>query len=268
MFERFTARARQVVAIAQTEAQLHGNKEIGYAHLLAACAIEGDGLAASILAERGVSAHVARATYPSADAEPGEPPTQRGFTPEAKRVLELALREALSLGHSYIGTEHILLALERAHPGLGVGVEGELRDEVLRRLLARSRGEQDVRAPRGEPTARELLEEDVRDLQRELDALHALQMELARRGFLSTVATFRVNHEARSLAPAGDKRLRTLSGWHGRLNVRYELFDRQAMDVLTGLAADHGCALEWSAKHGATFRPKDDLLDQVAVVAT
>ena len=111
MFERFTDKARRTVVLAQEEATLLEHDHIGTEHILLGLLRESGGAAASVLTSLGVSLDAARASVENAD---GRGPGAAGhipFTPEAKRTLELALREALQLGHDYIGTGHILLGL-------------------------------------------------------------------------------------------------------------------------------------------------------------
>ncbi len=142
MFERFTDRARRVVVLAQQEARLLGHNYIGTEHILLGLLAEGEGVAARVLEQLGISADAVRAKVESiigegAGADPGHIP----FTPRAKKVLELSLREALQLGHNYIGTEHILLGLIREGQGVAaqvlVSLGAELqavRDAVIRML--------------------------------------------------------------------------------------------------------------------------------------
>jgi len=123
MFERFTERARQVVVLAQEEARALHHNYIGTEHILLGLLREGEGLAARVLLSLGVSleqvrAQVARPLSPSDEVTTGQIP----FTPRAKKVLELALREALALGHNYIGTAHVLLGLVREDEGVAVRV--------------------------------------------------------------------------------------------------------------------------------------------------
>lgn len=258
MFERFTERARRVVVVAQEQARAAGNAEIGEAHILAALIVEEEGLAARVLEDLNVSIDAVRLTFPeqTTDTMPAAVVGQIPVAPAAKKVLDLALREALSLGHNYVGTEHILLGLARN--GFFENREGfpdaeAVRTVVLRMLMGGKR------PPDPEnPTATEMLVEDRRELDEKLGRLSLLQMELATRGFFSSVTTFRVNsHDYdRRVAPEGARSLHSLSGWNARCNVVYDRFDRPAMDVLTGLAADHGCFIEWSMKHGVTFYPR------------
>ena len=123
MFERFTERARQVVVLAQEEARTLKHNYIGTEHILLGLLREEEGLAARVLesleitVER-VRAQVVRIVGSGEEVTSGQIP----FTPRAKKVLELALREALSLGHNYIGTEHILLGLLREGDGVAAQV--------------------------------------------------------------------------------------------------------------------------------------------------
>src|SRR2546422_2815752 len=109
MFERFTERARQVVVLAQEEARTLKHNYIGTEHLLLGLLREEEGLAARVLESLGITLEAVRSQVARIVGQ-GETVTsgQISFTPRAKNVLELALREAKSLGHKYIGTEHIL----------------------------------------------------------------------------------------------------------------------------------------------------------------
>jgi ATP-dependent Clp protease ATP-binding subunit ClpA len=124
MFERFTDRARRVVVLAQEEARLLNHNWIGTEHLLLGMISEGEGVAAKVLTKLGISLEAVRAKVESIIGEGGkEPPSGHiPFTPRSKKVLELSLREALQLGHNYIGTEHILLGLIREGEGLAAQV--------------------------------------------------------------------------------------------------------------------------------------------------
>ena len=124
MFERFTDRARRVVVLAQEEARLLKHNYIGTEHLLLGLLAEGEGVAARALAALNVTPDAARAEVKSMVTEGTEAP-QAGyipFTPRAKKALELSLRNALGLGHSFIGTEHILLGLVQEGTEAGTGV--------------------------------------------------------------------------------------------------------------------------------------------------
>jgi ATP-dependent Clp protease ATP-binding subunit ClpC len=142
MFERFTERARQVVVLAQEEARALKHNYIGTEHLLLGLLREEEGVAARVLESLDVSVEEVRAAVVRiVGSGEEEPQGQIPFTPRAKKVLEHALREALSLGHNYIGTEHILLGLVREDEGvaarilLDLDAEPEkIRNEVMRLL--------------------------------------------------------------------------------------------------------------------------------------
>ena len=142
MFERFTERARQVVVLAQDEARALKHNYIGTEHLLLGLLREEEGLAARVLESLDITVEEVRAQVARIVGQGDEVTTgQIPFTPRAKKVLELALREALSLGHNYIGTEHILLGLVRENEGVAARIlldfdaDAETtRDEVLRML--------------------------------------------------------------------------------------------------------------------------------------
>jgi ATP-dependent Clp protease ATP-binding subunit ClpA len=123
LFERFTERARQVVVLAQDEARALKHNYIGTEHILLGLLREEEGLAARVLESLDITVEEVRAQVARIVGQGDEVTTgQIPFTPRAKKVLELALREALSLGHNYIGTEHILLGLVRASDGVGARV--------------------------------------------------------------------------------------------------------------------------------------------------
>jgi ATP-dependent Clp protease ATP-binding subunit ClpA len=119
-FERFTPRAREAVVASQTEAAQAGSEQIGTEHILLGLLTEPEALAAKAIVAQGVSLDKVRETV-TASFEPGEPrPLPLPYDAEARKALELTFREALRLGHNYIGTEHILLALLELDEGDGV----------------------------------------------------------------------------------------------------------------------------------------------------
>ena len=124
MFERFTERARQVVVLAQDEARTLKHNYIGTEHILLGLLREEEGLAARVLDSLDITVEEVRAQVARIIGQGDEVDRceQIPFTPRAKKVLELALREALSLGHNYIGTEHILLGLVRENEGVGARI--------------------------------------------------------------------------------------------------------------------------------------------------
>lgn len=133
MFERFTDRARRVVVLAQEEARTLNHNHIGTEHFLLGLLHEGEGVAAKALTALGVDFDDARKRV--VERIGVGPQITHGhipFTPRGKKVMELALREALQLGHNYIGTEHILLALIREGDGVGAQIMTEMGAELNR----------------------------------------------------------------------------------------------------------------------------------------
>ena len=123
VFERFTDRARRVVVLAQDEARMLNHDYIGTEHLLLGLIGEGEGVAARALESLGISLDALRQQVEQVIGRGQQAPSGHiPFTPRAKKVMELALREANDLGHSYIGTEHILLGLIREGDGVAAGV--------------------------------------------------------------------------------------------------------------------------------------------------
>ena len=157
MFERCTERARQVVVLAQDEARALKHNYIGTEHILLGLLREEEGLAARVLDSlditvEDVRANVARIVGQGEEVTTGQIP----FTPRAKKVLELALREALSLGHNYIGTEHILLGLVRENEGVAARIlldfdadAEKIRNEIIRMLSGPGRRSQSGGAAAG-----------------------------------------------------------------------------------------------------------------------
>ncbi|MGH3109448.1 MAG: Clp protease N-terminal domain-containing protein, partial [Gaiellaceae bacterium] len=146
MFERFTERARQVVVLAQDEARALKHNYIGTEHILLGLLREEEGLAARVLESLDITVEEVRAQVARIVGQGDEVTTgQIPFTPRAKKVLELALREALSLGHNYIGTEHILLGLLREEEGLAARVleSLDITVEEVRAQVARIVGQGD-----------------------------------------------------------------------------------------------------------------------------
>ena len=133
MFERFTDRARRVVVLAQEEARLLSHSYIGTEHILLGLIHEGEGVAAKALESLGISLEAVRNQVEEIIGQGGTSPSGHiPFTPRAKKVLELSLREALQLGHNYIGTEHILLGLIREGEGVAAQVLVKLGADLSR----------------------------------------------------------------------------------------------------------------------------------------
>ena len=153
MFERFTDRARRVVVLAQDEARGLKHNYIGTEHLLLSLISEGEGVAAKALETMGIKGEAVRASVIEIIGE-GEKPVEGHipFTPRAKRVFELSLREALQLGHNYIGTEHLLLGLLKEGEGVAAQVltkQGadlaQVRQTVIQMLSGYQRGDDEGR---------------------------------------------------------------------------------------------------------------------------
>ena len=162
MFERFTDRARRVVVLAQEEARLLNHNYIGTEHILLGLIHEGEGVAAKSLESLGISLEAVRAQVEEIIGQGGNSPSGHiPFTPRAKKVLELSLREALQLGHNYIGTEHILLGLIREGEGVAAQVLVKLgadlsrvRQQVIQQLSGyQGSGQTGDAAKGGQPTA-------------------------------------------------------------------------------------------------------------------
>src|SRR4051812_1673021 len=133
MFERFTDRARRVVVLAQEEARMLNHNYIGTEHILLGLIHEGEGVAAKALESLGIALEGVREQVEEIIGQGQQAPSGHiRFTPRAKKVLELSLREALQLGHNYIGTEHILLGLIREGEGVAAQVLVKLGAELNR----------------------------------------------------------------------------------------------------------------------------------------
>src|SRR5467141_432606 len=157
LFERFTDRARRVVVLAQEEARLLNHNYIGTEHILLGLIHEGEGVAAKALESLGISLEAVRNQVEEIIGQGGSSPSGHiPFTPRAKKVLELSLREALQLGHNYIGTEHILLGLIREGEGVAAQVLVKLgadlsrvRQQVIQLLSGYAGGKESASAGTG-----------------------------------------------------------------------------------------------------------------------
>ncbi|MGH9022194.1 MAG: Clp protease N-terminal domain-containing protein, partial [Acidimicrobiia bacterium] len=195
MFERFTDRARRVVVLAQEEARLLNHNYIGTEHILLGLIREGEGVAAKALESLGISLEVVRAQVEEIIGQGSSTPSGHiPFTPRAKKVLELSLREALQLGHNYIGTEHILLGLIREGEGVAAQVLVKLgadlsrvRQQVIQLLSGYSGGKEPATAAPGEaaPTGSLVLDQFGRNLaqlarEKKLDPVIGREKEIER----------------------------------------------------------------------------------------
>src|SRR5680860_1398607 len=174
MFERFTDRARRVVVLAQEEARMLSHNYIGTEHILLGLIHEGEGVAAKALESLGISLEAVRAQVEEIIGQGQQAPSGHiPFTPRAKKVLELSLREALQLGHNYIGTEHILLGLIREGEGVAAQVLHKLgadlnrvRQQVIQLLSGYQGKEQQTAgtAPEAAPSSSLVLDQFGRNL--------------------------------------------------------------------------------------------------------
>src|SRR2546430_2462328 len=194
MFERFTERARQVVVLAQDEARALKHNYIGTEHILLGLLREEEGLAARVLESLDITVEEVRAQVARIVGQGDEVTTgQIPFTPRAKKVLELALREALSLGHNYIGTEHILLGLVRENEGVAARIlldfdadAEKIRNEIIRMLSGPGRRQQGGGGAAGEKAkSSKLLDQFGRNLTKlaaegKLDPVVGRQTEIER----------------------------------------------------------------------------------------
>src|SRR5919112_1548842 len=194
MFERFTERARQVVVLAQDEARALKHNYIGTEHILLGLLREEEGLAARVLESLDITVEEVRAQVARIVGQGDEVTTgQIPFTPRAKKVLELALREALSLGHNYIGTEHILLGLVRENEGVAARIlldfdadAEKIRNEIIRMLSGPGRRQGSGSGAQGEKSkSSKLLDQFGRNLTKQategkLDPVVGRQVEIER----------------------------------------------------------------------------------------
>ena len=195
MFERFTDRARRVVVLAQEEARMLNHNYIGTEHILLGLIHEGEGVAAKAMEGMGISLEAVRAQVEEIIGQGQQAPSGHiPFTPRAKKVLELSLREALQLGHNYIGTEHILLGLIREGEGVAAQVLVKLgadlnrvRQQVIQ-LLSGYQGKEAVASngpAEGTPSTSLVLDQFGRNLTQaaregKLDPVIGREMEIER----------------------------------------------------------------------------------------
>ncbi|HEX5495941.1 MAG TPA: Clp protease N-terminal domain-containing protein, partial [Mycobacteriales bacterium] len=193
MFERFTDRARRVVVLAQEEARMLNHNYIGTEHILLGLIHEGEGVAAKALESLGISLEGVRQQVEEIIGQGQQAPSGHiPFTPRAKKVLELSLREALQLGHNYIGTEHILLGLIREGEGVAAQVLVKLgadlnrvRQQVIQLLSGYQGKEPAGTASEGTPSTSLVLDQFGRNLtqaarEQKLDPVIGREKEIER----------------------------------------------------------------------------------------
>jgi Clp amino terminal domain, pathogenicity island component/UvrB/uvrC motif len=187
VFERFTERARQVVVLAQDEARALKHNYIGTEHILLGLLREEQGLAARVLESLDVTVEDVRALVARIVGQGDEITTgQIPFTPRAKKVLELSLREAISLGHDYIGTEHILLGLVRENEGVAARIlldfdadVDKVRNEIIHMLSGTPAPPRGPYAPKSPPVAPDVATEIERVRTEKQEAIEAQEFDRA-----------------------------------------------------------------------------------------
>ena len=242
MFARFTDRARRVVQLAQEQARLLNHRYIGTEHLLLGLLAEGEGVAAQVLESLGISLEAVRARVEELIGHGQTAPTGHiPFTPRAKKTLELSLREALQLGHNYLGTEHILLGLARESEGVaaqvlaGFGADhARLRERVLR-LLTDDGEQADARTR----LVRMTVPADLHDYDEKIAQVRQQKEAAIDAGDFGTAAALR-DREKQLLA---DK-LRREREWAAGVDVQAVIAENQRVhrevERLRGLLRRHG----------------------------
>ena len=242
LFTRFTDRARRVVVLAQHEARELGHTYIGTEHLLLGLLAEGEGVAALALESLGISLEEARDRVEEiADRGQGTPSGHIRLTPRAKKVLELSLREALHLGHDYIGTEHILLGLIREDDGIPAQVlagQGASYALVRERVVALLTG----RYEQADPKTRLVRLPVPAGLADVTEQLRQVQLQ-------KTAAFEKGDHEGAAALRAREKQLRAEKlrleqEWAAGVDVRAVIAENQRvhreLDRLRDLLRQHG----------------------------
>jgi ATP-dependent Clp protease ATP-binding subunit ClpA len=209
MFERFTDRARRVVVLAQDEARMLNHNYIGTEHVLLGLLHEGDGVAAKALESLGISLEAVRQQVEEIIGQGQQAPSGHiPFTPRAKKVLELSLREALQLGHDYIGTEHILLGLIREGEGVAAQVLVRLGADLnrvrqqVKQTLHTGQGEAAEAVPLRGPVVREIWLGEIQSTLRSIaERLTAIERHL---GMMDRPAPAAASGDPSAAAPGGD----------------------------------------------------------------
>jgi hypothetical protein len=255
MFRRFTDRARRVVHLAEEEARLLRHDHVSAEHLLLGLLYEGQGVAASALTSLGLSGEDVRGQVAEVIGHGQSSPADAiPFTPQAKKVLELSLREALALGHHYIGTEHLLLGLLRDGEGVAAKVltrlgadHARVRERVQDLLAGRC-------PPAGAAEAGLLvgvqLLTDIADAAEQLSQVRQQKETAFRAGDLDTAATLR-DRERQLLADKQRLENRLTAGPDGRAIIAENQRLHRELDRLRDLLRQHGIGPEGGTARSA-----------------
>jgi prophage maintenance system killer protein len=234
---RFTDRARRAVRLAQEEALLLRHGHVGTEHLLLGLLYEGEGVAARVLEALEISLEEVRARVEEITGRGQDPPAGHVlFTPQAKKVLELSLREALALGHHYVGTEHLLLGLLEEGESTAAQVLARLGADharVRERVLAVLTGECEQAASRTEPAA------ELVDAADELTQVQQLKEAAFAAGDLDRAAALR-DRERQLLADKLRLEEELTAGVRGHILIAENQRLRGELDRLRGLLREHG----------------------------
>jgi ATP-dependent Clp protease ATP-binding subunit ClpA len=266
MFERFTERSRRVVVLAQEEARMLNHNYIGTEHILLGLIHEGAGVAAKTLESLGISLDAVRQQVLEIIGQGQQAPSGHiPFTPRAKKVLELSLREALQLGQEYIGTEHILLGLIREGDGVAAQVLAKLgldlnrvRQQVIQLATGRA-GEDvigegsplpDIAPVRPDPLDRRLaaierwvgLRPDLDDLDQEIASVRREKEAAIQRQDFEAAAALR-DQEKQLLAARAGRDKEWAEAAAGRVPLAQELARVKAeLERLQAVLREHGIA--------------------------
>jgi ATP-dependent Clp protease ATP-binding subunit ClpA len=268
MFERFTERARQVVVLGQHAALSYGHGYFGTEHVLLGLLMEAEGAAARVLNGLGITEELVRGEIEKivgrgeGKGEGDEGPVGLPFTPRARKVLELALREALSLGHNYIGTEHVLLGIVREGEAVAFrilhdhGADTEkVREATMTLLMGERKKKPDAPA---KPIPSPPLDPKKREAAVQIDAAAKLLTTLMANDYSGSVTVY---FEARP--PFMHEKV-----WPGvRVNVLWETMDSDEIATLISLGDLFGFDAEFSKQHGLTFRPRKSSLSAAIIEA-
>ena len=266
MFERFTERSRRVVVLAQEEARMLNHNYIGTEHILLGLIHEGAGVAAKALESLGISLEAVRQQVLEIIGQGQQAPSGHiPFTPRAKKVLELSLREALQLGQEYIGTEHILLGLIREGDGVAAQVLVKLgadlnrvRQQVIQLATGRA-GEEvigegsplpDIAPARPDPLDRRLaaierwvgLRPDLDDLDQQIASVRREKEAAIHRQDFEAAAALR-DQEKQLLAARAGRDKEWAEAAAGRVPLAQELARVKAeLERLHAVLREHGIA--------------------------